>query len=96
MAAAVSREHVEAWVRDYVTAWTTYTRGDIAALFSTDAEYHEWPYETAWIGRDAIIDGLNERQDWQAGGWTFDWSVAAISGDTASEALRPTIALSQM
>jgi hypothetical protein len=81
---ALSRQHVEAWVRDYVKAWTTYAHDDIQALFTADAEYHEWPYQTAWIGRDAIVDGWEERKEWQAGGWTFDWSVLALSGDTAA------------
>ena len=81
---AVSREHAEAWVRDYVSAWTSYERNSIEALFSADAEYHEWPYETAWIGRAAISRGWEERKEWQAGGWSFDWSVVALSGDTAA------------
>ena len=81
---ALTEEHVKAWVERYVHAWRTYDRDDIAALFTENAEYHEWPYQTSWLGRAAIVDGWFERQDWQKDGWDFDWRVLAISGDTAA------------
>ncbi|MEV6416339.1 hypothetical protein [Kribbella sp. NPDC051718] len=37
-----------------------------------------------WIGREAIVEGWLSRQDWQAGGWEFEWSILAITGDTAA------------
>jgi ketosteroid isomerase-like protein len=80
----VKDKQVSAWVEKYVQAWRTYDEADIAALFTEDAEYHEWPYETAWIGRERIVAGWLERAAWQAGGWEFDWSVLAMSGDTAA------------
>ncbi|RDI31831.1 hypothetical protein [Lentzea flaviverrucosa] len=36
-----NREIVENWVERYVHAWSTSDRGDIEALFTNDAEYHE-------------------------------------------------------
>jgi hypothetical protein len=75
---------VDAWVQAYVHAWTTYDPTDIAALFTPDGESHEWPYETHWIGRDAIVAGWLDRRDWQAGGWRFEWSILTINGDTAA------------
>jgi SnoaL-like domain len=74
---------ITGWVDGYLRAWTSNSRADIAALFTEDAEYSETPFETNWIGREAIIDGWRDRWDWQQGGWTFDWSVSSISGRTA-------------
>jgi len=75
-------ESVTHWVEGYVQAWSTNASADIAALFSDDAEYHESPYDTEWIGRDEIVEGWQSRWDWQQGGWTFDWSIASIDGAT--------------
>jgi uncharacterized protein (TIGR02246 family) len=80
----LSTDQVDAWVTRYVHAWQTADPADIAALFTPDAEYHERPYETAWIGRDEIVTGWLDRQPWQEGGWTFDWRVLMITGDTVA------------
>ncbi|MBW0088438.1 nuclear transport factor 2 family protein [Pseudonocardia sp. KRD-184] len=80
----LSERRVAEWVERYVHAWRTADPDDIAALFSPDAEYHEWPYETSLIGRDAVVDGWLSRQPWQEGGWSFDWSLLMITGDTAA------------
>lgn len=77
-------EQVENWVQRYVSAWTSYEDAAIAGLFSPDAEYHEWPYPTAWIGREAIVAGWNDRRAWQEGGWSFTWSLLTVNGDTAA------------
>jgi hypothetical protein len=80
----ITERQVAAWVKRYVSAWTTYSSEDIAALFTKDATYDEWPYATSWAGREAIVAGWAERQDWQEGGWEFDWSLLMITGDTAA------------
>ncbi|GAB2539647.1 nuclear transport factor 2 family protein [Nocardia heshunensis] len=80
----IDDEQVGVWVDGYVHAWNTNAAKDIARLFSKDAEYHEWPYQTDWVGRDAIVDGWRGRLAWQQGGWTFDWSILMITGDTAA------------
>lgn len=79
---AVTEQQVRKWVTRYVKAWTTGARKDIEALFTEDAESYEWPYETAWVGRREIVDGWQTRAPWQEGGWTFDWSLLVINGDT--------------
>jgi uncharacterized protein (TIGR02246 family) len=81
---AITEKQVEAWIEGYVHAWKTHDPADIAALFTEDAESHEWPYETEWIGREDIVAGWLERKAWQEGGWEFEWSVLAINGDTAA------------
>jgi hypothetical protein len=68
------------WVEGYVTAWKTNARADIEALFTDDAEYHESPFDTQWIGRGAIVEGWRSRWDWQSGGWEFEWSITMIDG----------------
>jgi hypothetical protein len=73
---------VRAWVEGYVKAWKTGDPGDIEAIFAEDAESYESPYETAWVGRAAIIEGWRARMGWQEGGWEFDWELLVINGDT--------------
>ena len=79
-----TQEQVRTWIEKYIHAWTTAEPSDIAPLFAADAEYHEWPYETHWIGRDDIVKGWLSRQQWQEGGWTFDWEILMMTGDTAA------------
>lgn len=75
---------VESWINAYVHAWQTCARKDIEKLFAEDAQYHEWPYETDWIGRDEIVRGWIRRKPWQKGGWEFEWKILMITGDTAA------------
>jgi len=81
---AVTEQQVRSWVEAYVRAWRSGAAKDITPLFAPRAEYHEHPYTTDWIGRDAIVEGWLSRQEWQSGGWEFDWSVLAVNGDTAA------------
>ncbi|HXH33771.1 MAG TPA: nuclear transport factor 2 family protein [Plantibacter sp.] len=71
------------WINEYVRAGETNDRDDIAALFTEDAEYHESPFDTEWIGREGIIEGWRSRWDWQQGGWTFESTITSIHGLTA-------------
>lgn len=78
------RATVDDWLQRYLTAWTTNESSDIAGLFAEDAEYHEVGYDTDWLGRPQIVEGWQSRFDWQSGGWTFEWEVVAIVGNTAA------------
>jgi ketosteroid isomerase-like protein len=80
---AVTAEDVAAWTARYIRAWETNDAHDIASLFTEDAEYHESPYETDWIGRDEIVEGWRSRWGWQQGGWTFDWNLVSLDGPVA-------------
>jgi len=80
----VTEQQVRSWIEGYVRAWSTSSSEDIAALFAPQAEYHEWPFETDWVGRAAIIDGWQGRTPWQEGGWEFEWSILAVNGDTVA------------
>jgi SnoaL-like domain len=79
-----NRDVVEKWIEKYVHAWNTSAHKDIEALFTKAAEYHERPYVTDWIGRDEIVQGWQSRDEWQKNGWTFDWEILMIIGDTAA------------
>lgn len=78
----ITEQQVSDWVDGYVKAWRSTDPEDIAALFADDAESHEWPYETAWIGLKEIVSGWQAREAWQEGGWSFEWELLAINGDT--------------
>ncbi|BCY08879.1 nuclear transport factor 2 family protein [Actinoplanes sp. L3-i22] len=78
----ISEQRVTDWVDGYLKAWRSTDEKDIAALFADDGESHEWPYQTDWIGLDAIVRGWRSRAAWQEGGWTFTWELLAINGDT--------------
>jgi ketosteroid isomerase-like protein len=80
----LTEKQINSWVEAYVRAWRSYEVADIEALFAPDGESHEWPYETHWIGRDAIVQGWQDRQAWQEGGWDFTWEILLINGDTAA------------
>lgn len=79
-AAPITAGSITEWVEGYIRAWETNARADIAALFTEDAEYHETPYATEWIGRNEIVDGWQSRWDWQKGGWHFDWTLESVDG----------------
>lgn len=76
---SIHSQRLTEWIERYVHAWTTNDPEDIAALFGPTAEYHETPYETAWIGREDIVSGWRSRWSWQTGGWTFDWTIESMS-----------------
>ncbi|MFD7288717.1 nuclear transport factor 2 family protein [Streptomyces sp. NPDC059863] len=80
----ITTRRARAWVDRYVHAWSTADPQDIEALFTEDAEYHERPYTTSWVGRDAIVRGWLSREPWQEGGWTFEADVMMVTGDTAA------------
>ena len=33
---------------------------------------------------EAVVDGWQSRDDWQKNGWTFDWEILLITGDTSA------------
>ena len=74
---------VTKFVDRYLRAWRSNDADDIRAIFTEDAEYHEEPYETHWIGREQIVQGWRSRWDWQKGGWTFEWTLREADANTA-------------
>ncbi|WP_331744098.1 nuclear transport factor 2 family protein (plasmid) [Streptomyces sp. NBC_01136] len=80
----LTQVQVTRWVGAYVYAWRTGRAADIGALFTRDAEYHQWPQPADWIGRAAIVQGWQENAAVQPGGRSFDWEVLLVNGDTAA------------
>lgn len=71
----------EAWMRAYLSAWSSDAPADIAALFTEDAVYRPGPFDEPWEGHDAIV------REWVACGdsaleWSFEYDVVAHQGDT--------------
>src|SRR5215218_8189836 len=54
LAAATSATKVKAWLDGYEVAWESRDADRAAALFSTDATYHEMPFDAPLAGRDKI------------------------------------------
>lgn len=52
---AITHHQVQAWLDAYLAAWKSYDAGEIAALFSEDAEYRYHPADEPVRGRDAIV-----------------------------------------
>jgi hypothetical protein len=78
-----TRDEVEGWMTGYVTAWTTNLPEDIGALFTEDAVYFGYPFDTdAWSGRDGIVAGWLDHRD-EPEEWEFTWRILGIDGDTA-------------
>ena len=67
---------------DYVKAWTTNDRGDIEALFTSDATYATAPYREPAAGRDAIVAQWLETRD-DPDVWDFRYEPLALAGDLA-------------
>ena len=52
----MDRAQAQAWLDDYVSAWKSYERDEIAALFAEDVAYRYHPYDEPLVGRDAVVD----------------------------------------
>ena len=52
----MDRAQAQAWLDDYVSAWKSYDRDEIAALFAEDVSYRYHPYDEPLVGRDAVVD----------------------------------------
>ncbi|MEO8469191.1 MAG: nuclear transport factor 2 family protein [Chloroflexota bacterium] len=84
----MTRDDVQRWLDRYIDAWKTYDRGQIAALFSADAEYRYHPWNEPVRGREAIVDdwlapdGDAARRD-SEGTYNASYEPWAIDGDRA-------------
>ena len=81
---------VERWLDAYVSAWKSYDREEIAALFSEDAEYRFHPYDEPVRGREAVVaawlgesapEGASERDE--PGTYDASYAPVAVDGDVA-------------
>ena len=72
----------QAWLDRYVAAWRSGDPGDIASLFSADANYYFGPYREPVSGRDAIVADWMNGPD-APGSWAAEYRPLAIDGDVA-------------
>jgi hypothetical protein len=85
----MDRATAQRWLDDYVSAWKSYDRDDIGALFADDVAYRFHPYDEPLVGREAVVDAwLGESS--AAGSSTRDapgtydahYTPYAVDGDT--------------
>ena len=51
----MDRATAQRWLDDYVSAWKSYDRDDIGALFAEDVAYRFHPYDEPLVGREAVV-----------------------------------------
>jgi ketosteroid isomerase-like protein len=86
----VTREDVDRWLADYVEAWKSYDRDQIAALFSPDIAYRYHPYDDPIEGRDEVIKAWVAEGDHpeagtrdEPGTYEASYRAVAVDGDVA-------------
>jgi ketosteroid isomerase-like protein len=81
----ITRESVNQWLQDYVSAWKSYDKEAIGALFSENATYQYNPYDEGddvLRGRDVIIANWLENAD-APNSWQAAYKVVAVDGNVA-------------
>lgn len=84
----ITHEHVQAWLDAYAHAWDTYDAGDIAMLFTDDAEYRWHPADEPEVGRDTIVKawlnpGGNASSRDEVGTYKAEMQPYAVDGSRA-------------
>lgn len=79
----MDRAQVTDWLNRYVSAWKSYDRSEIAALFSDDVEYRYHPYDDPERGRDAVVESwFGDNKD-EPGTYHGSYQPVAVDGDAA-------------
>ena len=52
----MDKADVDRWLDAYVSAWKSYDRDEVAALFAEDVRYRYHPYDDPIEGRDAVVE----------------------------------------
>ena len=52
----MDKADVDRWLEAYVSAWKSYDRDEVAALFAEDVRYRYHPYDDPIEGRDAVVE----------------------------------------
>jgi ketosteroid isomerase-like protein len=86
----MDRNDVNRWLDAYVSAWKSYDRDEIAALFSDDVEYRYHPYDEPIRGRDDVVESWRGEGDHQGaptrdapGTYEASYRAVAVEGDVA-------------
>jgi len=75
-------ERLNAWMDDYVHAWTTNSPEAIASLFTADAVYDPQTAGGEWDGIEEIIEHWVEIDD-DPENWDFQWIPVVETEDIA-------------
>src|SRR5262245_18458225 len=78
----VDMQQVQKWLDNYVSAWKTYDKAAIEALFSEDAGYRYNPYDEPVRGREAIVTNWLKNRD-EPNTYRAEYQPLAINGNTA-------------
>ena len=87
----MEKAQVDRWLNQYIEAWKSYERDQIAALFSDDVTYRYHPYDDPIQGRQAIVDSWLEEGDYaeeasardEPGTYDAEYRTIAVDGDVA-------------
>jgi hypothetical protein len=86
----MDRADVERWLDDYVAAWKSYDRDQIAGLFTEDVEYRYHPYDKPVRGRDSVVAAWREEGEFpgasgrdEEGIYDGSYRAVAVDGDVA-------------
>jgi ketosteroid isomerase-like protein len=86
----VTREDIDGWLAEYVGAWKSYDRDQIAQLFTEDIAYRYHPYDDPIEGRDEVIKAWLAEGDHpeagtrdEPGTYDAEYSAVAVDGDVA-------------
>jgi ketosteroid isomerase-like protein len=63
----MTKDDVNRWLQDYIGAWKSYDRDEIAALFTEDVRYRYHPYDDPIEGRDAVVESWLETGEFASG-----------------------------
>ena len=86
----IDRAEVDRWLADYVAAWKSYDRRDIAALFGEDVAYRYHPGDDPIVGRDDVVASWLEEGEFadasdrdEPGTYDAEYRAVAVDGDVA-------------
>ncbi|MCD6016287.1 MAG: SgcJ/EcaC family oxidoreductase [Solirubrobacterales bacterium] len=86
----MDRGDVERWLDDYVSAWKSYDRDQIAGLFAEDVEYRYHPHDKPVRGRDSVVAAWRGEGDFpgessrdEEGIYDGSYRAVAVDGDLA-------------
>jgi hypothetical protein len=86
----VTKADVDRWLDAYVSAWKSYDRDEVAALFAEQVSYRYHPYDEPVEGRDAVVsswlgesdhEGASSRDE--PGTYDASYRTVAVDGDVA-------------
>ena len=86
----MTKADIDRWLEAYVSAWKSYDRDEIAALFAEDVSYRYHPYDPPVEGREAVVEswlgegdheGASSRDE--PGAYDAAYTAVAVDGDVA-------------